>query len=1542
MPLSHAQRRLWFIDRLEGPSATYNIPLVLHLTGEIDRPALRAALHDLVTRHESLRTVYPEHDGVPCQHILDPAEAAVELTETHLAPGRLPAAVEETALHGFDLAARPPLRARLLTTGPDTAALVLVMHHITGDGWSHTPLLRDLSTAYAARRTGTAPQWQPLPVQYADYTLWQHRTLGDGDDPGSELNRQLAYWRQQLAGLPEELEYRTDRPRPEAATHRGDSVPLTLGPAEHAAVAELARANGVTVFMVLQAALAALLTRMGAGTDIPLGAPTAGRTDTALDDLVGFFVNTLVLRTDTSGDPTFRELLARVRETDLAAYAHQDVPFDRLVEELNPPRSLARHPLFQVMLILHNTAGPDIDLPGLRARVEGARTPVARFDMSFSLWERYGDDGRAQGIQGGIRYAADLFDRPTAAALAARFQRLLTAAAHDPGLTVDALPVLDEEEEHQLLVARNDTAHAVPDGSLPDLFRGQAARTPRAVAFEDGTTTLTYRDLDERSDRLAAVLTAQGVGPEDRVALLLGSRAEHVVAVLAVTKAGGVYVPLDRRSPQARLRHILDATGAVAVVADRTTLAAVPDGPAAIVRADRTAAPADRPAPETPATVHPDQLAYIIHTSGSTGTPKGVAVSHRSVVDMVHYRWWGHGAADRVLMHLPVSFDASTYELWGPLLRGARIVAFDGEATDIEGLARTMTRHRVTAGLFGEGLFRLLAENHPECFAGLRDIYVGGDAVSATAVRKVLAHAGTARLTNTYGPTECTQCAVHHALTADDVARNSVPIGRPLDNTRVYVLDERLRPVPPGVTGELHIAGTGLARGYAGQPGLTAERFVADPFGPAGSRMYRTGDRVWWRRDGVLEFAGRSDTQVKIRGFRIEPGEVESAVAACPGIAQAVVVAHETRPGDRRLVAYVVAEADAFDAAALARQVAAALPDYMVPTAFVRLDALPLSHNGKLDKAALPVPDAPAGAGRAPGNARERILCALVAELLGLSGIGVDDNFFTAGGDSIVSIQLVARARQAGLVITPRDIFQHQSVARLAAAARDAGSAPMPADDGVGTVPLTPIMAWLRERGGPHAGFNQSLLLRVPPAPDRAGLVRAVQAVLDRHDMLRAVLTRSHQGTWTLRTRPVGAVRAEECVRRVALPPEGPQADRERTIAVHGEAARRELDPDTGVMTRVIWFDAGPDHEGRLLLIAHHLVVDAVSWRILAPDLMAAWHDRTDRPAARPAPVGTSFRAWSRRLAAHALTPQVRDELPFWRAVGATADPPLAHRRLDPATDTVATTRRVTAELPAHDTAPLLTTVPAVLRAAVDEVLLSGFALALGRWRADGGSTARPPGPAPTAALVDLEGHGREDTDEETDLSRTVGWFTSLYPVAVDPGVLWREGDTAAAGEGLRAVKEQLRAVPRKGLGHGQLRHLDPESAGALAAAATPQIGFNYLGRVRVDAGAERWGGAPENVPIATADPDLPCAHALEISAITHDTPAGPRLRATLTWPADLFDRRRVQALADLWLAALRSLIEHAADPAAGRHTPSDLPLVDLTQDEIDELEAGL
>ncbi|MFJ1675389.1 amino acid adenylation domain-containing protein [Streptomyces sp. NPDC088251] len=1538
VPLSFAQRRLWFLNRLEGPSATYNVPLVLHITGRVDRTELRAALRDVVGRHESLRTVFPETDGRPGQHVLGPVEGAPVLETSDISPEQLPEAISETVVRGFDLVDRPPLRARLLTAG-DSAVLVVVTHHIVSDGWSLTPLLRDLSQAYASRCRGEAPGWTALPVQYADYALWQREVLGDEADPDSQLSRQLGYWTAALDGLPEELDLPTDRPRPEAASYRGANVPVALGAETHTRLMALARANGVSVFMVLQAGLAALLTRLGAGTDIPLGTPVAGRTDDALDELVGFFVNTLVLRTDTAGNPSFRELLARVRETDLAAYTHQDLPFERLVEELNPVRSLARHPLFQIMLILHNTERPEMSLAGLDVRVEGAEAPVAKFDLSVSLWERYGPDGAADGVLGQIEYAEDLFDRPTVEALAARFQRLLAAAVAEPDLPIGSLEVLDDQEWHELLVVRNDTAHEVPYASLPELFRQQVARSPHATALVCGPLELTYEQLDARSDRLARALLDRGVRAEDRVALLLGGRVDNIVATLAVTKAGAVYVPLDGRSPQARMRHILNSTGSVVVLSDRTGSALLPDTSAAVVLVDELelpGGPGDRPV----VAVQPDRLAYIMYTSGSTGEPKGVAVTHRNVVGLVRDRWWGIEAGrDRQLMHQPPSFDASTYELWVPLLNGVQIVALDGDATDIDALSATVTEHRVTVGPFSEGVFRLLAENHAESLRDLREVTIGGDTVSAAAVRKVREHNTGARLTNSYGPTEATLAVVHHAITDEDVERNSFPIGRPMDNTRVYVLDEGMRPVPDGVTGELYVAGDGLARGYVDRPALTAERFVADPFGPGAARMYRTGDMVRWRADGTLEFAGRADAQVKVRGFRIELGEVESALASFDGAAQTVVVVREDRPGDKRMVAYVVPVAGAgFDTAAIRSHVAAILPDYMVPSAFVSLEALPLTLTGKLNRSALPAPDYSSGGGQGPRNDREKLLCALVAELLGVPDVTVDDNFFAMGGDSIVSIQLVSRARQAGLVLTPRDVFQYQTVAGLALAAGAAapdGEHAEP-DLGTGSVPLTPIMGWLRELGSAIDGFNQSVLLRVPAGLTQDALVEALQALLDRHDVLRAHLDRSCANRWTLEIPPAGTTDAAHCIRRVDVSTHAESA-LAPVLAEHAEAARRELAPDEGAMVRAVWFDAGEERSGRLLLMLHHLVVDGVSWRILVPDLMSGWLDAAAGHEIALEPVRTSFRTWAHQLVERAGSAAAEAELPVWERMSAAPGPLLAGRPLDPAEDTKATGLHHTSVLPADRTEPLLTTVPAALDTRVDEVLLTGFALALAEWRRRRGAGGGSP------VLLSLEGHGRDETGA-AELSRTVGWFTAAHPLLVDPGVKWHEIQNGgpAAGTALNRVREQIRALPGKGAGYGLLRYLNPRTAALLRDAPGPQIGFNYLGRVRTDnAGPTDWGAAPEGVRIAPTDPDMPFAHSLELNAVTHDRLGGPELSVTWSWPAGLFDEQDIRSLTGLWFEALDALTKYALTaPDTRGLMPSDLSLVDLLQEEIDELEA--
>ncbi|MGW3099572.1 amino acid adenylation domain-containing protein [Streptomyces sp. NPDC001102] len=1024
VPLSAAQRRLWFLDQMEGPSATYNIPLAVRLTGALDADALHLALGDVVTRHEALRTVFPAEQGTPYQHILPAEQARPALALIPVTPQALPAVLRDLSATTFDLARELPLRADLLQLQDDEHVLLLVTHHIASDGWSTTPLMRDLAAAYTARTEGAAPVWEPLPVQYADYALWQQALLAADEE------RQLEHWRRALQGLPEEVTLPTDRARPATSSYRGASLTVRCPAGLHASLTRLARESGTTLFMVAQAATAALLARSGAGPDIPLGSPVAGRGEEALEDLVGFFVNTLVLRTDVSGDPTFRELLDRVRTTDLAAWAHQDVPFDRLVEALNPERSAARHPLFQVMLSVTDAADPVPRLPGLHGASEFTTLDIAKFDLTFTFHEHRAPDGGPAGLGITVEYATDLYDPATVSAVTARLVRLLQAAADTPDTPIGALDVLADDERARLLDTWHGARRVRPAAALPELFAAQAARTPDAVALTHGTQRLTYAELDRRANRLAHRLIAEGVRPGSRVALFQERSVEAVVAILAVVKAGAVYVPLDTRYPKDRVDLIVRMAGAQVFLTDRDANGLqLPQGARALAVAEAGGSFPDT-APEVG--VHPDQLAYVMFTSGSTGVPKGVAVTHRNVTELAADGRFTGGAHRRILLHSPLAFDATTYELWVPLLSGGTLVVAPPGLLDTAALARILTEESITGLWLTAGLFRLVAEEDPAAFAGLGEVWTGGDVVPPEAVRRVMDACPNLQVVNGYGPTETTTFATSHFLHRPFDYAGALPIGRPLDNTRLYVLDEHLGLVAPGVPGELYIAGTGLAQGYLDRPGLTAERFVADLYGPAGSRMYRTGDLVRWSRDGEIEYLGRADQQVKLRGFRIEPGEIESALVAHPSVSQAAVIVREDRPGDKRLVAYVVG--DGVDLDALRSHAHEALPDYMVPAAFMTLNALPLTANGKLDKRALPQPPVTAGSGgRAPRNPREEVLCGLFAEVLGLPSVTVDDDFFRLGGHSLLATRLVSRIRTVlGAELPVPALFENPNVARLA------------------------------------------------------------------------------------------------------------------------------------------------------------------------------------------------------------------------------------------------------------------------------------------------------------------------------------------------------------------------------------------------------------------------------------------------------------------------------------------------------------------------------
>ncbi|MFF7337771.1 amino acid adenylation domain-containing protein [Streptomyces sp. NPDC008163] len=1055
LPLSRAQRRLWFIDALEGPSAAYNIPLVLRPAEPLDAEVLGRALADLAERHEVLRTRCPSVGGEPYQEIV--ADARPVLDVRTVPAGRFRAAVASAAGHVFDLAGELPLRAALLT--PDDGGgqvLVVLVHHIAADGWSTGPLLADLGAAYAARAGGRAPGWEPLPVQYADYTLWQQELLD-----GSAAHDHLAFWERALADAPPVLELPAARPRPAEATHRGGHAPLIVDAATHEALEELARRHGATLFMVLQAALAAVLTRHGAGTDLPLATMTAGRDDEALSDLVGFFVNTLVLRTDTSGDPEFSELLGRVRDTDLAAYAHQRLPFDRIVEHLNPARSTAHHPLAQFVVQLHHDyAAARAEGPLLRAEPAPLDTLTTKFDLTLALWERKDGAGLPAGLAGGLEYATDLFDAATAGLLAAHIGRLLHTVAADPGVRIGAVDLLTDAERFRLVAEYNDTATVTRDRApVHEAIARRAALTPEAPALITGAETLGYGGLDARADALAARLHAAGVRRGDTVGVLLERGAPLVVTALAVLKCGAAYVPLDPALPGARIALMVQDAGVRLIATDTGQAGAVPEEvPVPVLLVD---VPAEG-APQTghaAVAVDGDDLMYVMFTSGSTGRPKGVGVTHRNVTELAADRDTTSGGPHRMLVHSATGFDASVFEMWVPLLNGGSLVLMRGDGTDLAETGRTVREHGVTAAYFTVGLFHVMADEALDTLRLLREVWTGGDVASPTAVRRVLTHCPDTALVHSYGPTETTFASHNQWLTGHrgSLGGSGLHLGRPMDNTRSHVLDAALRPVPPGVPGELYIAGTHVARGYTGRPDLTAERFVPDPFEADGSRMYRTGDRVVWTPEGELRFLGRADGQAKLRGVRIEPGEVEHALAAHPSVGQALAVVREDRPGERSLVGYVVpragSEVTGAEVLTLARTT---LPAHLVPSAVVVLDAVPLTVNGKPDRRALPAPDRPAAGYRAPRNAREEVLCGLFAEILGAPRVGLDDNFFTLGGHSLLGVRLVSRVRSVlGVDRTVRDLFRSPTPAGL-----------LGAQDPDGTAGAMGVLLPLNTRGG--------------------------------------------------------------------------------------------------------------------------------------------------------------------------------------------------------------------------------------------------------------------------------------------------------------------------------------------------------------------------------------------------------------------------------------------------------------------------------------------
>ncbi|MFC4126656.1 non-ribosomal peptide synthase/polyketide synthase [Nocardia rhizosphaerae] len=1253
LPLSPAQQRMWFLNRFDPGSATDNIPMAVRLIGALDPAALQAAITDVLDRHEVLRTRYPERDGHAVAEILPAAGTVGEVLPRIVEAAALPGAVRAFAATGFDLTIDAPVRAALWRVDPAEYVLVIVLHHIAADGFSFGPLIRDVLAAYSARAAGRAPDWTPLPVQYADYALWQHAVLGDAADPASVAGQQLAFWRETLAGVPEQLDLPADRRRPAVASRRGAVHAVDIDAATHRALADVARAHGVTVFMAAHAVFAVLLARLSATTDIAVGTPVSGRGERALDDLVGMFVNTLVLRTEVPLDLAFTELLARVRATDLAAFEHADVPFERLVEALDPVRSTARNPLFQVLLSLNEDTGGEVVLPGLTVAGFDLPTAVAKFDLELTLTEHRDDTGSPAGISGAFVYATDLFDQATVAGFADRLHRLLTGLLADPTSAVGDIDLLDPAEYTTLRSAWNATeADFDHTATLPSLFAAQVSATPETIAVvvdsdpagrgDDGARAvaavqsreiagpndvsatsdrtapalpvaagcpaLTYAEFGGRVARLARYLIGLGAGPGSVVAVALRRGLDQVVAVHAVLAAGAAYVPIDPDHPAERNSYVLDLAAPVCVLTATGHELPVADSVLSLDELDLADLP-DHPITEDErrATLRPEHLAYVLFTSGSTGRPKGVAVSHRAAVNQLRWlqREYGLTADDTVLQKTPFTFDASVWELLWPLQTGARLVlaTIDGHR-DPAYLAAATARHRVSVVQYVPSVLAAVAAE-PATTDSLRLVFAGGEALPTELARRVRTGTG-ARVVNLYGPTETAIQVTTREAGAETAA--VVPIGTPVANTRVYVLDSRLRPVPAGVPGELYVAGVQLADGYHRRPGLTAERFVADPHG-SGERLYRTGDLVAWRTgpDGpALHYLGRTDFQVKLRGLRIEPAEIESALTSVPGIDRAVVLvrAEDGRPD--RLVAYLVPAAGSPDPATLDAAVAAVLPSYMVPGAYVFLDELPLTVAGKLDRRALPAPEQPDRDLREPATTTERIVAATFAAVLGVDRVGAGDDFFALGGNSLLATQVTARlgtALDAGVPV--RELFETSTVEALARrldALRGTGSRRGPvAGQRPQRIPLSPAQQrmWFLHRFDPDStAYHIPVALRMRGELDITALRGALADLIARHETLRT-------------TYPEFDGRATQLV-GVPFVPELTVTDTTAAAVPAAVAAvlAGGFDITTEVPVRAALLRVHAS-EHVLVLVVHHIAADGWSMGPLTRDLVAGYAART-------------------------------------------------------------------------------------------------------------------------------------------------------------------------------------------------------------------------------------------------------------------------------------------------------------------------------------------
>ncbi|QSQ25805.1 non-ribosomal peptide synthase/polyketide synthase [Pyxidicoccus parkwayensis] len=1499
-PLSPLQGGMLFHALAEPGQGLYFNQLVCELRGPLELEAFIAAWKGALDAHPVLRTALVWEDvDEPVQVVLREVDLPVRHEDwrglsREALDARLAAFLKEDQREGFDLSSAPLVRLALLRTEDAAWRFVFSHSHLMLDGWSLPLLLRDVFALYGGKARSLMP-----PRPYRDFIAW----LGEKD-----AGQARDFWTKSLAGFtePTPLEFGA---APVAGSGRGERT-LRLGAEETSVLEAFARRRGLTVGTLVQAAWALLLGRSSGRDDVLFGVTVAGRPGElrGVEDMVGLFINTIPARVRLTPAMTVDAWLRELQDWLLEARQHEHTP---LVEVRRWSEAPAGAALFESLVVVENyplDAALTSAIQGIEVR-DIRSVEVDNHPLSLAAVP-----GRELVLR--INYSSERFDAATVERMQAQLRHLLRALAAGEGKPLWTLSLLDGEERRRVLVEWNETAREYPrDATLAEVFASVVARYPDKVALEFGDAKLTYAQLDARANQLAWHLRGLGVSTDARVAVALERSLELIVALVAILKAGGAYVPLDPAYPRERLAWMVEDAKPQALITTHELLVKLPASGMAVVVLEEASLSA-QPTHAPPVAAMPQSLAYIDFTSGSTGRPKGVGTPQAGVLRTVFGVDYAKlGPEETLLLIAPISFDASTLEVWGALLHGAKLAVFPPHApSDVYELEGVLKKHGVTTLHLTAGLFTQVVDTHLEGLRTVKQLLTGGDVVSAPHVRRVLEELRIP-VTACYGPTETTLFASCHRMTEASQVGASVPIGRPIGNTQAYVLDASGQPVPAGVVGELYVGGDGVARGYVEQPALTAERFVPDGFsGGAGARLYRTGDLARWRKDGVLEFLGRADAQVKVRGYRIELAEVESALQRREEVREAVVVAREDGPGGKRLVAYVTArEGREVEPQALRTYLGATLPEYMVPSAVVVLEALPLTSNGKVDRKALPAPESTRAFTRkehvAPRDATEETLATIWSEVLRVPQVSIHDDFFELGGDSILSLQIIARARAAGLHLAPKQLFQHPTIARLAAVVSTASSTQAEQGTVEGAVPLTPIQhAYLEDHASeePHH-FNQAVMLVVRRRLDASLLEAALRKVVEHHDALRMRFTRDDAGHWHQHN--AGAVHGPT-LKHLDLTAV-PEAGRSALMAQVAAELHASFQLDAPPLLRAALFDSDREGDARLLLVAHHLVVDTISWRVLVEDLEVACLALMRGQAPALPPKTTSFKEWAERLHTHALSEALNAELSYWQDE-ARARVPSLPREGASAPATVASARFHSVSLELEETRALLREVPTAWRAQVQEVLLTALCRALSSWTGH------------SRFLVDTEGHGREDLFSGVDLSRTVGWFTSVYPLLLEVP----EG--ASLGDTLRAVRDGVRRLPGRGLGHGLLRHLRQD--GRLRSLPRAEVSFNYLGQLDASLAASTLFALSQEPSGPAVSPRAVREHLLDVNAYVQ----GERLHVSFTYSPHLHGVSVVQGVAEAFLQTLRALIATRASEDARRYTPSDFPLARLSQPVLD------